>query len=464
MIAILAITLPTLMVLGLMCLLIYKKYKDKGANVWFIHPLFLFNGLVLLTFFIPYFFHLAFGMIKPGLKLITPQNVKDLSIICIAFMSLNIFIHLLESIWIKNSKDFEFFIKKKDVLLIVILFFITISFQIISIPMGGYYFGPFAVPNPPKVSLGWLGLIRFFTETMKYFVWIGLSFLYFTKFKMSKRYKVFLWSLIILNMIYAFPSGSKRLILTPLIIFIFCYYIFEKKIRKMVKTAFLFFIFLCVSFPSYNTWRNWVGKRAKAVASGKNMSYMEMISGHSVARQRGKVFFFINEFIGRLNNFSAYFILTDFYPQEYEFLKGRSYLPILFSPIPRIIFPSKPQMTNVNEIGRKVGLINPDDYVTTPGLGWWGELYINFGYPGVFLGLILAGLFYEIFFILWLKRKESFVFTISYLTFLLHMIFGIHSSLAGLFAEFIKFVVVISLIMLMIYTPFWLRKKIQWKG
>ena len=80
-----------------------------------------------------------------------------------------------------------------------------------------------------------------------------------------------------------------------------------------------------------------------------------------------------------------------YFPDSHPYLKGQSYYRLLFVPIPRAIWPGKPQ--NTNRVFARV--LDPDlerRNVTIPP-GIVGDLYINFGPVGVFGMMVFGALF-----------------------------------------------------------------------
>ncbi len=450
---ILSTSLITVLFLIMVNRRLYLRCNLKDVNVWLLHPLFLFNSMVILTFFIPYLFHLYFGTIKRNLDLTTTGNIRDLVIICFIFF----FISLLwytGDLFAKrskiNSSKSLIFAKKGDraVQLFTFIFCIVVFFQILYFLRGQYSAYGLIAGKGGNVSLAETGIIGFFSVAMAKFAWIGLSLLYFTKFSKNKKFKVLFWFLVILNIIFFFLSGSKAKILMPVLLFTFCWLIFLK--RNFVRSILIGTVLLAMFFAFYNVYR---GFAARTLRGEVSVGYTEYLSERWLIKEKGYFFFVANSFVSRLESFSGYLLLTDSYPDIYPFLKGDSYTHLLLSPIPRAIIPWKPVAVSANVIGRKTGIIANDNYVTTPGIAWWGEAYINFGYWGIFFVLLVVAAFYQCLFSFWIKHHKSIVITAVYIFFLLYIVFGFHGGIGGVFGTFIKFLVVITPIALVIYTP-----------
>jgi oligosaccharide repeat unit polymerase len=431
----------TWLILGAVTFLVYLRYQPSPVNFWLFHPLIIFNALVILTFFIPYLFQLSFGSVVRNLDLNTVQNVKDLVIISLIFCFVNLFVYLIDRLVVrKKFRDLKLLVKNKEIVFFFFLFVLVLFFHFLSFFQGSYYHGPLNLKNVEFRQYS--GLMNFMLGPVRNLAWLGLIFLYFTRFSENKTYKILFWFLMILNVFFGFPSGSKALILIPFLLFVFCYLVFNK--RNFWKTVLSIALLLVLFFPSYNVWRSFR-------YHGSPGGYLTFLSQKEGVRGKGYMFYIVNGFIQRLDTFSIYFILSDSYPEKYDFLNGKSYLPIFFSPFPRSIFSSKPGSVNINEIGRKVGFIAKHDYGTTPGISWWGEAYLNFGYLGVYLVLLFILLFYQILFLVWLRFRSNLIVTSTYVTFLFYIPFTAHAGIGGLFGDFLKFLFVGLLVGLVTY-------------
>ncbi len=79
------------------------------------------------------------------------------------------------------------------------------------------------------------------------------------------------------------------------------------------------------------------------------------------------------------------------FPDSERFLLGRSYYRLLFVPIPRFVWPGKPENTQ-RTFARALDPALGDSGTTIPA-GIVGDLYINFGTGGI-LGMLVFGLFF----------------------------------------------------------------------
>jgi len=82
-------------------------------------------------------------------------------------------------------------------------------------------------------------------------------------------------------------------------------------------------------------------------------------------------------------------------PDDVPYWGGATLYPILFKPIPRLIWPDKPQEISGQTFGHRYGLLSEDDSGTSFNLPQVAELYINFGVVGVLIGMFLCGMLYR---------------------------------------------------------------------
>ena len=76
-------------------------------------------------------------------------------------------------------------------------------------------------------------------------------------------------------------------------------------------------------------------------------------------------------------------------PEPQPYLRGETYYPLLFKPVPRFLYPDKP--TEVTDLGQRYGLIAAGNETNRYNLHQLGELYLNFGIAGALAGMFLLG-------------------------------------------------------------------------
>jgi hypothetical protein len=81
--------------------------------------------------------------------------------------------------------------------------------------------------------------------------------------------------------------------------------------------------------------------------------------------------------------------IVDYYPRKRAFLNGKTIRDMMLLPVPRAIWPEKPLWYGIDDITRGMGWSETSQSaVTMP-----GELYANFGYPGIALMFVWGAVF-----------------------------------------------------------------------
>ena len=97
-------------------------------------------------------------------------------------------------------------------------------------------------------------------------------------------------------------------------------------------------------------------------------------------------------------------------PEQMPFQNGKTIFPGLIGAlIPRFIWADKPTMFDQNMFGWRYGFIAPNDDNTTVLFSYIGELYLNFAWLGVIIGMFIYGIFFRYVYELCIGGENSFV-------------------------------------------------------
>lgn len=84
--------------------------------------------------------------------------------------------------------------------------------------------------------------------------------------------------------------------------------------------------------------------------------------------------------------------LIDQTPERIPYRLGNTYLPLLLKPVPRAIYPDKPQdVPEFRRVGQSYALLPEGNEINVFKVHQMGEMYINFGIAGVLLGMLILG-------------------------------------------------------------------------
>jgi hypothetical protein len=98
----------------------------------------------------------------------------------------------------------------------------------------------------------------------------------------------------------------------------------------------------------------------------------------------------------RLAQFTTFGEVIADTPAMVPFWGGETYYPILFKPIPRAVWPDKPEEMSGQTFGHRYAMISAGNTGTSINLPQLVELYANFGLIGVIAGMFLFGLIYRL--------------------------------------------------------------------
>lgn len=127
------------------------------------------------------------------------------------------------------------------------------------------------------------------------------------------------------------------------------------------------------------------------------------------ARSRERKVAQITDFVdGGLDQLPRLQMVMDAVPQTRSHLLGITYLSPLFTFVPRSLWPGKPSDASLYLEG-KTGLINPNAT-----FGILGELYLNFGLYGIFLGMWVFGVLARAWRRFFLRRQGNYILTCVY--------------------------------------------------
>lgn len=281
---------------------------------------------------------------------------------------------------------------------------------------------------------------------------IALCFVFLKYLENKRRISLFIFSMILLisEIAYSLPSGSKEKILLPLFILIVIYSIQE---RTPIKALFLSSaIFLLLIFPVINIYKHYyssVGMYYR-LAEAFDIYWNDILLFDSTIYKD----IFLDIFGFRLNYAHIIGVIVENTPEIWNFQIGSTYANFFISLIPRVIWTGKPIISGMgNEFGRSYGFIASSDYSTSVGMSWIGELFINFGWFGIFVAFFY-GLLYRVIFVYFFRNGRPNALGSIFYAFALFMIIR-----EGMFAPQFSGLLKYYLVLLIVLIPF--TKKVR---
>ena len=92
-------------------------------------------------------------------------------------------------------------------------------------------------------------------------------------------------------------------------------------------------------------------------------------------------------------------------PRSIPYLGGETYSDLLWKFVPRSLYPDKPNPQWGQEFGHRYDILQPTDSATSINISQMTEMYLNFGIPGLVVGMFLVAQIYR--FLSYLFNNES---------------------------------------------------------
>jgi hypothetical protein len=259
------------------------------------------------------------------------------------------------------------------------------------IPLGWFvFFGTRFGLFPAALGSGFLGAIGSS-------VYFGIGLLTIIRIRYnSQPARMMLWLLIPPTMVIGFLTGSKRFALSPLIVMAIAYIVVERRIRmRWVIGGLLAIVTL---YPIASVYREFL-------YSGARLGFVDIITNPTRAVA------VLSSFLGQVSLFDylqrgivatgtrmdllgIVSVIVRDTPSVVPYQLGWSlaYIPISF--VPRIIWPGKPVMAIGQWVTDNFG--GGEGIISSTGSSWPGELFFNFGWVGIIVGMFLVGVWFRI--------------------------------------------------------------------
>jgi hypothetical protein len=244
----------------------------------------------------------------------------------------------------------------------------------------------FSVVQVPVQFASTIGFLAQFS-----IIGIGILFILQLQGHLNKAGKVLLWMVFLpLISLIRLGTGALAQMLFIIIFLSLAYWHFRRKIpcKTAVGTILLFILFLNVRTEFRNL--TWGGLYSDYNPIGKSMLFAKMAFGERESFAKGAE-------LGssRTAHILSFAHVIDLTPETVPYWMGKTYLTLLWMPIPRVIFPWKPEKTLGQEFGHRYGLLHSSDYTTSFNFSQLVEMYANFGVIGIIVGMFIVGIIYR---------------------------------------------------------------------
>lgn len=228
----------------------------------------------------------------------------------------------------------------------------------------------------------------------------------------KEKYRYILYGIIIFEILFNLPSGSKQRVIEPIITFILIRSIYTNIPYKGI--AIFVAVYLFVITPFITLYRNDALSFEEFIDQYFSEQFQE--SGDSDEAIQ-------NQVAARLN-YSIVISRIMKYHLEYgkPYVYGETYVNTLIMFIPRFIWPDKPILISGNIFGKEYGFIQENNDKTSVGKYWIGESFMNFGYIGLFVCFFIGYSFGFAYALYEQYKYASSIVTILFLTLLMDFI------------------------------------------
>jgi len=215
--------------------------------------------------------------------------------------------------------------------------------------------------------------------------------------RLDRKWVLFLWgALVPARLFLGLATGATAQVLVLALMLTLLYASLRRVIpwKAIVIGACAFFILRPAQMPFRSaTWAG--GRMEKASTTAKVRLFSDILtktlSGRWLTYDR-----LLQLAAGRLALFATFAEVLRDTPDHVPYWRGETYYPILFKPLPRLLYPDKPVEISGQRFGHRYGILALRNQTTSINLAQTIELYANFGVPGVLMGMFLFGLAYRL--------------------------------------------------------------------
>ena len=232
---------------------------------------------------------------------------------------------------------------------------------------------------------------------------LGIAILFMLQLqdKLKFRGKIMLWGVLFpLRVGLDLASGFNYPIIFDFLLLFFLYFYHHKTIPWVRIIAVLTAIFFIFSVKSEFRRLTWQGEYVKAQPLEKLALYgkliVERINGtHEEGAEEA-----YQHLLSRSDYLFTFAKVVDLTPAYVPYWNGYTLRTLITNFIPRFLMPDKPKKTLGNEFGQRYGLLDSPDMETSYNLPIIIEMYANFGFLGVTIGMFILGAIFRTLYIL----------------------------------------------------------------
>ncbi len=216
---------------------------------------------------------------------------------------------------------------------------------------------------------------------------------------LSTKLKFFLWGFALpVQLVYSLGTGALWTVIRTVSPLMFCYT--AERHRIPWKWSLVFTVCLIPFLGIKHEYRSyaWGGEGALADASPfeRGVAFLQLtterlaeggVETYTVAAETAE---------SRVNHLQLMIHTQEMTPYQVPYWRGETYQTLLWTFVPRFLYPNKPTKTLGNEFGHRYDIIAEEDTWTSINLPHQViEMFVNFGTGGVLIGMALLGFVYR---------------------------------------------------------------------
>lgn len=197
------------------------------------------------------------------------------------------------------------------------------------------------------------------------------------------------------EVVYWLPSGRKEPLVLAFLLPLLIRYLRKGQLPS-AKTVGALVLAVVLLFPAVSMYRN----AMEVGGMGSNVvetviSAMEFAESGTVGSDKTSA----EIIFGRMSLLESLSAAVRLYNEgDWEPMLGKSYAQALLSLVPRVFWPGKPDLHYGTDFGQAAGILSSGDWLTSISVTYYGEAFLNFGWVGLFVMLvmgILLGVLYK---------------------------------------------------------------------
>lgn len=207
---------------------------------------------------------------------------------------------------------------------------------------------------------------------------------------------LFLWCFLLpARMLLGFAAGSTEKGMSVALLLIFTYSAVQRRVPWKYLAVGMVAVFMIrpVMLPMRSLTRE-----NGSVLSGSSITKKVNVFVHLIGiAVSGRIpYAFLFQFTAhRLSDNMIFADVVRQTPGVVAYWNGGSYEPLLYTFVPRFLYPEKPTAASGQPFGHRYGIIALEDHETSINLAQTMELYVNYGVTGIVLGSLLFGIIYR---------------------------------------------------------------------